>query len=223
MLRPYLNRRKLLQSSFVGLLTVPISAGLGRWRHESRGQAIAKTGAIVTPTATKQISEVPLPAIFAVEITGETDAGSFGPLPARLELTAPQGDDPNSLMVLLYMDAQRDDELGLGSIFWQSFLPESAQRDEYFSRVTVNGNRVQMQINPSDAIFRGDVTWFTQLTGSLAEALGGNLRSGVVPTEGTMAFTLDGSQISGEMSLSGVSDMGVTSTYQAQFSGQQQD
>ena len=217
----YLNRRKLLQSFCLGLLAVPTSACLGAWRRESANQAIAQTDAITVPNLTKQISSLSLPTQFAIEITGQTEAGSFGPLPARLEITAPQADDPNPLVVSLYMVAQSDDELVNGSIFWQSFVPESPQRDEHFSQVTINDDQVQLQVSPSPADFRGDVMWFTQLTGTLAEMMGGNLRSGAVPTTGTMIFVIEGNQISGELQLSGMSDLGIESIYQAQFSGQQ--
>lgn len=221
MSQSHLNRRKLLQSSVLGLLAIPTSACLGAWRRESVNQVIAKTGAIAVPNSTKQTTSFSLPVQFAVEITGSTEAGSFGPLPALLELTASQADDLNPFVVSLYMVAQSDEELVNGSIFWQSFVPESPQRDEHFSQVTVSNNQVQLQVSPSSADFRGDVMWFTQLTGTLAEMMGGNLRSGAVPTTGTMIFVIEGNQISGQMQLSGMSDLGIESIYQAQFSGQQ--
>lgn len=222
MSRSHLNRRQLLQLSSLGLLAVPTSACVGAWRRDSTTPPIAQTAPLPVPSLAQSVSDLSLPVRFTVDLVGETEAGAFGPLPALLELAVPQGDDPNPLLVSLYMAAQNDEELVNGSIFWQSYVLESPQRDEHFSRVEVDGSQVQMQVSPSEVSFRGDVMWFTQLTDSLAEMMGGNLRSGVVPSEGRMTFAIEGNEVTGQMQLTGMSDLGVSSTYQAEFSGPQQ-
>ncbi|NET34849.1 MAG: hypothetical protein F6K19_22960 [Cyanothece sp. SIO1E1] len=213
-----LKRRKLLTSTlWMWLFFIPVSAWAGS-QHQRRASAQTHQKQQIT-----LIKGVPVPAQFQIEIEGETESGAFGPLPAILEISLPQSGDPNPLLIALYMTAQTEAELGNGSIFWQSFTAGHPKQDEHFSQVTVSSSQVQMQVNLSDDNLRSDVMWFTQITGALADTIseaGGSIRSGVVPTAGTMTFTVQDNQVSGEIQLSGTTDLGVPSNYQAHFSSQ---
>ena len=121
------------------------------------------------------------------------------------------------------MTAETDAELVNGSVFWQSYTAGHPKQDEHFSRVSVSNRQVQLQVNPSDDFLRSDVMWFTQIgSDPLGNTLGGSsMRSGAMPTAGTMTFTIENGQVSGEIQLSGMTDLGLSSTYRATFSGRQ--
>lgn len=206
-----LTRRALLSSTVGGLLAIPAAAWAGTQRKEMR----LSLGALKQRES--RIEGIAVPATFSITLEGATEAQAFGPLPAVIELLPPPPQDPNPLQISLYMATQSEAELVNGSIFWQSYSPGLPNRDSHFSQVTVSNGQGQMQVNPSEDSFRSDVMWFTEVTGMLAESLDGNVRSGVVPTEGILTFTIEGDQITGEMRLSGMTDLGVASTYQARF------
>lgn len=215
-----LNRRTLLTASFwLGLLAMPMLAWAGILQQHSVLDAPPNQQ---QPAPKDNIS---VPAQFLISLSGSTEAGAFQELPAILELTPPQAGDPNPLLIALYMAAQSEDVLVNGSLFWQSFTAGHPQQGEHFSQVTVTSNQVQMQLNPSENPIRSDVMWFTQVTGTLADMMmneGVSLRSGATGTAGTMLIRLEGDRVLGEIQLSGITDFGVASTYEAQFSGQRQ-
>jgi|GEM_PF-2968686 len=212
------RRRKFLISALgLGFLSIPVSAWVGSQRQQQVSAQIRQK------QQTSLIEGILVPAQFQINITGETESAAFGPLPAVLEIVFPQAGDPNPLLIAVSMTAQTEADLGNGSIFWQSFSAGHPKQNEHFSRVTVSNGQVQMQVNPIDDSLRSDVMWFTQITGTLAEAMtasGGSVRSGVAPTTGSMTFNVNGNQVSGEMRLAGITDLGVSSTYQARFNGQ---
>ncbi|MBD2001425.1 hypothetical protein H6G00_33335 [Leptolyngbya sp. FACHB-541] len=213
------RRRTLLSSVLrVGFLSILVSAWAGSQRQQVVAQAQSKQQATL-------IEGVSAPAQFRIDIEGETESGRFGPLPAVLEIMLPQAGDSNPLLVALSMTAQTEAELVNGSIFWQSFTAGHPNQTEHFSQVTISDGQVHLHLHPSDDTLRSDVMWFTQITGTLAEAMlasDDSIRSGAVPTAGTLTFTVNGNQVSGEMQLTGVTDLGVSSTYQARFNGQRQ-
>lgn len=212
-----LTRRALLSSTVGGLLVIPAAA----WAGTQRKEMLLSFGALKQQESL--IEGIAVPATFSIALEGATEAQAFGPLPAVIELLPPPPQDPNPLQISLYMAAQSEAELVNGSIFWQSFSPDLPNRNSHFSQVTVANGQGQMQVNPSDDSFRSDVMWFTEITGTLAELLEGNTRSAAVPNAGTLTFTIADNQISGELQLTGTTDLGAASTYQARFSGQQQE
>ncbi len=212
-----LTRRALLSSIVGGLLAIPAAA----WAGTQRKEMLLSLGALKQRESL--IEGIAVPATFSIALEGATEAQAFGPLPAVIELLPPSPQDPNPLQISLYMAAQSETELMNGSIFWQSFSPDLPNRDSHFSQVTVSNGQGQMQVNPSEDSFRSDVMWFTEITGTLAELLEGHTRSAAVPNEGTLTFAITGDQISGEMQLTGTTDLGAASTYQARFSGRRQE
>ena len=168
------------------------------------------------------VEGITIPSTFQIILEGTTEAGEFQALPAVLELSPAQPGDPNPTLVSLYMTGQAASDPVIGSIFWQSFTPGQS---EHFSQVTIIDNQIQLQVSPSDSSLRSDVMWFTQITGTLAELMegsGGSTRSAAMPTTGSLTFTINGDRISGEMQLSGQTDLGASSIYNARFSGQRQ-
>lgn len=212
-----LKRRQFLRSAVgLGLLAVPVSASLG---------ALHRRRVAASPLSKQQsavIEGITIPATFQITLEGTTETGEFQSLPAALELSPPQPGDPNPILVALYMTGQAASDPVNGSIFWQSFTPGQS---EHFSQITIANSQIQMQVSPSDNTLRSDVMWFTQITGTLAELMagsGGSTRSAAMPTAGTLNLTINGDRVAGEMQLSGQTDLGVSSTYEARFSGQRQ-
>lgn len=166
--------------------------------------------------------DIIIPSNYQITLTGETEAGSFNGIEATLELRPTEQPDPNPVLIAIYPTVTDVDNLAIGNFFWQSYTAELPTADEHYSRLTVDGSKVKMEVNPSSA-FRSDVMWFTQVTGTLAEIPGmenAGRRMGATPQSGTMTFQTDGDRISGEVTLSGTSDLGTPSTYQATFTGQ---
>lgn len=177
------------------------------------------------PESTKQISgseDIMVPSAYQITIQGETEAGAFSGVETVLEITPTGAPDRNPILVSIYPADPSPENLVTGHFFWQSYSPELPTADEHFSRVTVDGNRVQMEVNPSEQL-RSDVMWFTKVTGTLAEIPDMPTQSGrlgAMPQTGTLTFQVEGSEITGEVNLTGMSDLGTPSTYQATFSGQ---
>ena len=181
--------------------------------------------ASIAPERSKQVSEagdIMIHSSYQIMIQGETEAGTFSGIEAVLEVT-PTGElDPNPILVAIYPANPQPENLVMGHFFWQSYSPGLPTADEHFSRVTVDGRRVRMEVNSSDKL-RGDVMWFTEVTGTLAEIPGMPEQSGRIGATvqtGTLTFQVEGSDITGEVDLAGTSDMGTPSTYKATFSGQ---
>jgi hypothetical protein len=178
----------------------------------------------VAPEGDKQVTKldsIVIPSRYQITIQGKTEAGDFSEIEAVLEVTLSQEPDPNPILVAIYPADPSPANLAMGHLFWQSYSPGLPTADEHFSRVTVDGGRVRMEVNPSDQL-RSDVMWFTEVTGTLAEIPGmpeQSGRMGATAQTGTLTFQVEGSEISGEISLSGTSDMGTPSTYMATFSG----
>jgi hypothetical protein len=167
-------------------------------------------------------NSIPVPVIFKITLQGTAEESSFGLLEGTLEIQPAASGDPNPFLVALYMNAQTDAELVPGSIFWQSFTAGHPQQQEQYSRITVTNNQVRLDINPSQT-FRSDVMWFTAVTGTMADYMrqaGRVPRSSVSPTSGTLTFSIQGDRISGEIQATGETDLGLPSTYRAQFTGQ---
>jgi hypothetical protein len=165
---------------------------------------------------------VRVPATFKISLQGTTETGSFGPLEGRLEIQPAPVEDPNPFLVAFYMSAQSEAELVPGSLFWQSFTPGHPKRTEQLSRITVANGQVQLKLNPSQTL-RSDVMWFTGVTGAMADFMqqkGRIPRSTANITNGTMTFSVQGDRITGEIQASGVTDLGLPSTYTARFTGQ---
>lgn len=117
---------------------------------------------------TKEIEGIRVPSTFNISLQGETDGQSFGTLSGTLEIQPSSSGDPNPFLVSLYMNAASPEELTIGSLFWQSYLPDHPQRQEHYSQITVTNGQVRMEVNPSEG-FRSDFTWFTR--GSLVDQL----------------------------------------------------
>lgn len=167
-------------------------------------------------------SDIAIPSSYQITLSGKTEADTFSSVGAILELRPTEQPDPNPVLVAIYPTETNMDNLAVGHFFWQSYTAELPTADEHYSRLTVDGSQVQMEVNPSDT-FRSDVMWFTQVTGTLAEIPGMENqggRMGATPQSGTMTFQTEDERITGEVTLSGTSDLGTPSTYQATFTGQ---
>ena len=196
----------------------------------------------------KEIEGIKVPSVFRISLQGETDGESFSSLSGTLEIRPSSDGDPNPFLVSLYMNEANPDNLQIGSLFWQSYLPGHPKQQEYYSRISVANSQVRMEVNPSEG-FRSDVMWFTH--GSLGEQLGEldeelrqineelrqlgiepaeipsqservevPKRLGIVVKSGTLTFSIQGNQISGTIEASGISDEGQSSTYKAKFTGE---
>lgn len=166
--------------------------------------------------------DITIPSGYQITLTGETEAGNFSDIKAVLELRPTEQPDPNPILVAIYPTVTDMDSLAIGNFFWQSYTAELPTADEHYSRLSVNGSQIQMEVNPSNAL-RSDVMWFTQVTGTLAEMPGmenADGRMGATPQSGTMTFQTEDDRISGEITLSGTTDLGTPSSYQATFTGQ---
>ncbi|MEM6255896.1 MAG: hypothetical protein AAF821_23540 [Cyanobacteria bacterium P01_D01_bin.156] len=178
--------------------------------------------ALSTNKQSVKSNDITIPSTYQITIQGETEAGAFNEIEATLELKPTDDPDSNPILVELYPSNFNQDSLTNGHLFWQSYTPELPTADEHFSRVTVEGNQVSLEVNPSET-FRSDVMWFTQLTGTLAELPGmqrESTRLGAMAETGTLTFQVQGSRIMGEVAITGISDLGTPSTYTATFSGQ---
>lgn len=186
---------------------------------ETKQPTIADSG---TNEKVAKSGDIAIPSSYQITLSGETEAGTFSSVGAILELRPTEQPDPNPVLVAIYPTETNMDNLAVGNFFWQSYTAELPTADEHYSRLTVDGSQVQMEVNPSDT-FRSDVMWFTQVTGTLAEIPGMENeggRMGATPQSGTMTFQTEGDRITGEVTLSGTSDLGTPSTYQATFTGQ---
>jgi hypothetical protein len=172
--------------------------------------------------ATTAIEEINIPSVFAIELQGETEASPFSALAVTLEIQPSPPGDPNPFLITCYMNAKEDKELVNGSLFWQSYSPEHPRRDEQYSRIMVTGNRVQMEVSPSNGL-RSDVMWFTTSMGVLPADIAGETRQmsrvGAMGISGTLTFSIQENRISGEIQISGMSDLDTPSTYKATFVG----
>jgi hypothetical protein len=184
-------------------------------------QKMAETPQSIKQTAST-VESLNIPSVFSVMLQGETEASSFSALSATLEIQPSPPGDPNPFLITCYMNAKEDKELVNGSLFWQSYSAEHPRRDEQYSRIIVTGNRVQMEVSPSNGL-RSDVMWFTTSMGILPADIAGETRQmsriGVMGMSGTLTFSIQENQISGEIQISGMSDLDTPSTYKATFVG----
>lgn len=179
------------------------------------GKATPPTVQISQTTDTKifPLTKIQAPIVFDISLRGKTEAGSFSPIPARLEIWPASPGDPNPIRVALFIPVSDQSKLGNGGIFWQSYSPGNPKRKSHYSVVKVQETLVQMDLAPSNE-FRFDMMWMF-----LKER-----RISVTPKRGTMTFSLQGDRVTGIVQASGVSDPSLseepTSIYQAEFSGQ---
>ena len=185
-------------------------------------QTVAQTDSPSNPQAAPERESISVPQTFRITLQGTTEAGTFAQLQGTLEIQPAAAGDPNPFLVAFYMNAQTDAELVPGSLFWQSFTAGHPKQQEQYSRITVTNGQVRLEVNPSQT-FRSDVTWFTAVTGAMADFMrqaGRVPRSSVSATSGTLTFSIEGDRISGAIEATGESDLGLPSTYRAQFTGQ---
>jgi hypothetical protein len=185
-------------------------------------QEMAEVSQGTNKQSTAAIEGLNIPSVFAIELQGETEASPFSALAATLEIQPASPGDPNPFLITCYMSATKDEELVNGSLFWQSYIPEHPRRDEQYSRITVMGNQVRMEVAPSN-VLRSDVMWFTTSMGVLPIDIAGETRQmsriGAMGMTGTLTFSIQENQISGEIQISGMSDLDTPSTYRATFTG----
>lgn len=213
------KRRTILKAALWGIISAPAAA----WASVSAKGLHIDSDRIKQQTSSEPNATFSIPSQFSIELEGSTETATFGPLSAMLEVLPASAEDPNSLVVTIYMATQRESDLVNGSIFWQSFISDNPKRNEHFSLVTVIGNQVNVQIHSSDDSFRSDVMWFTQITGDLATMVteaGGSNRSAATPNSGTMSFIIQDGEVSGDIELEGITDLGLPSTYKARFSSE---
>jgi hypothetical protein len=167
-------------------------------------------------------ADLQVPISYQIRIQGKTEAATFADIAAILEITPTRQPDPNPVLVALYPANAAAMNFANGSLFWQSYTPDLPTADEHFSRVTLEGNRVRMEVNPS-ATFRSDVMWFTKMTDTLTELPGMQGQPGQMSASaevGTLTFQVEGDLVTGEVEITGTSDMGTPSTYTATLTGQ---
>lgn len=167
----------------------------------------------VSAQSPKLIQGIQVPSSFRISLQGKTEAQAFGPLPATLKILSSYTGDPNPFLVQLSTEVNGAN----GSLLWSSFAPTQTGRQEAYSKITVNGNQVNLEVNPTQTV-RLDVSWLTLVTGGLEELVG-SLPIGTTVKQGTLTFSIQGNSISGSIKAEGTSDLGNPSRYEATFTG----
>jgi len=185
-------------------------------------QKMAEISQSTNKQSVTAIEGLNIPSVFAIELQGATEASLFSALTATLEIQPSSPSDPNPFLITCYMNAETDAELVNGSLFWQSYISGHPRQDEQYSRITVVGNQIRMEVNPSNFL-RSDVMWFTTSMGLLPVDMTGETRQmsrvGAMGMNGTLTFSIQENKISGEIQISGMSDLDTPSTYKATFTG----
>jgi CHAT domain-containing protein len=166
----------------------------------------------VLAQSSEKVKGIQVPSIFKITLQGKTEAEAFSSIPGTLKISPSTANDPNNFLVTLSTDVNNHN----GSLFWSSFIQLGQQ--QLRSKITVNGNQVRLEVNPSQQL-RLDVSWFTLIAGGLGELVG-NLPVGVGVKQGTLTFVVQGDSISGNIEADGISDLGHASHYEAKFTGQ---
>jgi CHAT domain-containing protein/uncharacterized protein HemY len=168
----------------------------------------------VSVQSPKLIQGIQVPSSFRISLQGKTEAQAFGPLRATLKILPSYTGDPNPFLVQLSTEVNGAN----GSLLWSSFAPTQTGRQEAYSKITVNGNQVNLEVNPTQTV-RLDVSWFSLVAGGLEELVG-SVPVGATVKQGTLMFSIQGNSISGSIKAEGTSDLGNPSRYEATFTGQ---
>jgi hypothetical protein len=194
------------------------SASAGHTQRVVRVSQTLTEASQAVPTRTARIAEITVPSVFNISLRGATDTGPFGPLPGVLKiLPTTYATDPNPFFVSIQTDSQQS----YGNLFWTSYAPPQAQvgRGDLYSTVHTNGNQVRLHLNPTKAA-RQDVSWFTGEPGTLGAILGNAPIGTQTAQSGSVTFTIQGKQVTGEIEAAGTTWFGRPTTYRAQFTGQ---
>ncbi len=169
----------------------------------------------VIAQSSKKIQGVQVPSTFKISLNGKTEAQAFDSLAATLKISSATAGDPNPFLVNL----QTERDLVNGSLMWSSFSSAQVGRREFYSKITINGNQVRLDVNPSQEQSRLDISWTTLPDGQIGELIEQS-PVGVQVKEGFIIFSIQGDSISGKIQAEGISWFGKPSRYEAEFTGQ---
>lgn len=195
----------------------------------SRNKASEKISQVlsqnVQPPSIKieNIEGIEVPSTFNISLEGKTEAQSFGPLSATLQiLPCYHPNDPNPFFVKLDTEILNGVN---GRFLWRSFWGSSIEEGTANGAITLNNGQVCIEFQPiAIRELRVGLTWDTLNQGEMAEYL---TTVGVDVNQGTLTFVIQGDRVSGSIRASGtvfslLSTGSVSSTYEAEFTGQRQ-
>ena len=167
---------------------------------------------------TVDIGGVPVSSVFEVELTGKTEAQSFGPLSAKVLINESEPGDSNPFSIRLLTQGPSKN----GWLAWNSFeLDESHQEVEPTSIINAQDGKVRMELKPGTFSMNHGLFWFTLEKKESSP----DDTTMVYPEKATLEFSVQGDHISGTISASGLlgSDFKQSGTYEAELVGSRQE
>jgi CHAT domain-containing protein len=156
--------------------------------------------------------------IFEVSITGKTDKGNFGPLPASIFITSPSAGSKNPLAVSLIANPELFGKNGFINLSSQ----ESSEQDTKNIQIQAKKGKISLEVSPSQVQRSATYTLGTDKSSPDFE------RTALIEN-GILNLKVEGDKISGDIKISGTyfpsgadehfSDFKQPSTYEVKIVG----